>query len=581
MSQFMSNFAPTNKETSKMKTIPVFCKNTNTWIDVNKGDTLAEVYQQLNLDMPYGPTNCLVNNRSEGLHYTLNDSRDIEFQDITTDSGLRTYTRSLFFVLYKAVNDHYPGARLRIGMPVSNGYYCTLDIQGGVTDEIAMSLRTYMQDIIKADLRFRRVTCHTTDAIDLFRRQGLMQKVKLLESIGDLYTHYYTLEGTTATPHSNTGTPTADFFYGSLLLRTGQLRVFDLMRYGEGLLLRIPDQQNPDLLRPMKQQDKMFDVLQEEHRWQDIMGISTVGELNRALQDGQITDIVLVSEALQEKKIARIADAIAADQRIKVVLIAGPSSSGKTTFAKRLCIHLKGCGKKPVQISMDNYFVDRVLSPRDENGDYDFENIEAINLDLFNMQMQQLLDGEEVELPFYDFTTGKNVMSGQYLHLEPETVLVLEGNHALNPRMSEKISPEAKFKIYASALTTIMLDDHNYIPTTDTRLLRRICRDYKYRGYAPQETIRRCASVSAGEEKWIFPFQEQADVMINTSLLYELAALRQQALPLLEQVPESAAEYTTATRLRKFLTYFEPMALDTVPPTSLLREFMGQSAFKY
>lgn len=556
-----------------MKTIPVYCKNTQSWIDVPKGSTLEDVYQQIGLNMPYGPTNCLVNNRSEGLHYTLNDSRDIEFQDVTTDSGLRTYTRSLFFVLYKAVNDHYPGARLRIGMPVSNGYYCTLNIQGGVTDEIVNSLRSYMQDIIQQNLRFRRVTCHTADAIDLFRQQGLMQKVKLLESIGDLYTHYYTL--------TSEETVIADFFYGSLLLRTGQLHTFDLIPFGEGLLLRIPDQKHPNLLRPMTQSPKMFDVLREEHRWQDIMGISTVGELNRALQDGQITDIVLVSEALQEKKIARIADAITADQRIKVVLIAGPSSSGKTTFAKRLCIHLKGCGKKPVQISMDNYFVDRVLSPRDENGDYDFENIEAINLDLFNMQMQQLLDGEEVELPFYDFTSGRNVPSGKMLRLEPETILVLEGNHALNPRMSEKIAPEAKFKIYASALTTIMLDDHNYIPTSDTRLLRRICRDYKYRGYAPQETIRRCASVSAGEEKWIFPFQEQADVMINTSLLYELAALRQQALPLLEQVPEKAAEYTIATRLRKFLCYFEPMPLDAVPPTSLLREFMGQSAFKY
>lgn len=561
-----------------MKTIPVFCKNTNAWIDVPKGSTLEDVYQQIGIEMPYGPTNCLVNNRSEGLHYTLNDSRDIEFQDITSDSGLRTYTRSLFFVLYKAVHDHYPGARLRIGMPVSNGYYCTLDIPGGVTDEIVTSLRTYMQDIIRQDLRFRRVTCHTTDAIELFRQQGLMQKVKLLESIGDLYTHYYTLE---SPQELGIGNSVSDFFYGSLLLRTGQIHVFDLIPFGEGLLLRIPDQKSPNLLRPMKQQEKMFDVYQEERRWQDIMGISTVGELNRALQDGQISDIVLVSEALQEKKIARIADAITADQRIKVVLIAGPSSSGKTTFAKRLCIHLKGCGKKPVQISMDNYFVDRELSPRDEKGDFDFENIEAINLDLFNMQMTQLLDGEEVELPFYDFTTGLNRPSGKTLRLEPETILILEGNHALNPRMSEKISDEAKFKIYASALTTIMLDDHNYIPTTDNRLLRRICRDYKYRGYAPQETIRRCASVSAGEEKWIFPFQEQADVMINTSLLYELAALRSQALPLLEQVPESAPEYATATRLRKFLSYFEPMSLDNVPPTSLLREFMGQSAFKY
>ena len=559
-----------------MKNISVYCKNTGSWVSVPKGSTLEDVYLQLGLDMKYGPTNCLVNNRSEGLHYTLNDSRDIEFQDITSDSGLRTYTRSLFFVLYKAVADHYPGARLRIGMPVSGGYYCTLNIQGGVTEEIVGALRTSMQHIINANLPFRRVTCHTTDAIALFRQQGLMQKVKLLESIGDLYTHYYTLES--PDPLAMGAGRVADFFYGALLLRTGQIHIFDLIPFGEGLLLRIPDQKSPNLLRPMPQQTKMFDVFQEERRWQDIMGISTVGELNRALLSGQISDIVDVSEALQEKKIAHIADHIAADQRIKVVLIAGPSSSGKTTFAKRLCIHLKGCGKRPVQISIDNYAVDRELSPRDANGDYDFEHIEAINLDLFNMQMTQLLDGEEVELPFFDFTTGKSLMSGNRLRLEHDTIIVLEGNHALNPRMSEKIADEAKFKIYASALTTIMLDDHNYIPTTDNRLLRRICRDYKYRGYAPQETIRRCASVSAGEQKWIFPFQEQADVMINTSLLYEFAALRAQALPLLEQVPEKAPEYATATRLRKFLSYFVPMSLDVVPPTSLLREFMGHNS---
>lgn len=558
-----------------MKTIPVYCKNTGAWVDVPKGSTLEDVYHMLDIDMAYGPTNCLVNNRSEGLHYTLNDSRDIEFQDITTDSGLRTYTRSLFFVLYKAAVDLFPGARLRIGMPVSGGYYCTLDVTGGVTENVVERLRAYMQQLIDANLRFRRVTCHTTDAIELFRRQGLMQKVKLLESIGDIYTHYYTLQ-----TEEGVGV-TADFFYGSLLVRTGQLHTFGLIPFGDGLLLRIPDQKNPAELRPMKEQPKMFDILREERRWVDIMGIATAGELNRALLDGQLGDLVHVSEALQEKKIARIADRIADDERIKVVLIAGPSSSGKTTFAKRLCIHLKGCGMLPVQISMDNYFVDRDKSPRDEKGDFDFENIEAVNLDLFNMQMQQLLDGEEIELPYYDFTTGKSVMSGQHLRLEPKTILILEGNHALNPRMSEKISDEAKFKIYASALTTIMLDDHNYIPTTDNRLLRRICRDYKYRGYAPQETIRRCASVSAGEEKWIFPFQEEADVMINTSLLYEFAALRQQALPLLEQVPEKAPEYATATRLRKFISYFVPMPLEVVPPTSLLREFMGHSAFKY
>ena len=557
-----------------MRKIRIFCRNTQSWVEVPKGSTLEEVYAQLGLNLPYGTTSCLVNNRSEGLHYTLNDSRDVEFLDITDDSGLRTYTRSLFFVLYKAVNNHFPGARLRIGTPLSGGYFCSLDIEGGVTPQVVENLKAEMQRLIDADLAFHRVSCHTTDAIELFRQQGLTPKVKLLESIGDLYTHYYTLQ-------ENEETPLCDFFYGSLLLRTGQLRLFDIIPFGDGLLLRVPDQKNPGQLRPMRRQGMMFDVFREEHRWQDILGVSTVGELNRAILSDHTNDIVAVSEALQEKKISRIADHIAAHPHIKVVLIAGPSSSGKTTFAKRLCVQLMACGKIPYQISLDNYFVDRVLSPRDEKGDYDFEHIEAVNLELFNRHMEQLLAGEEIELPFYDFTIGRNVPSGKHLKLQDAMVLVLEGNHALNPRMSEKVPAEAKYKIYASALTTIMLDDHNYIPTTDCRLLRRICRDYKYRGYAPQEVIRRCPSVTAGEERWIIPFQEEADVMINTSLLYELAALRAQALPLLGMVPESAAEYATATRLRKFLNYFVPMPLEAIPPTSLLREFMGHSSFKY
>lgn len=559
---------------ASMRKIRIYCRNTQSWVEVDKGSTLEDVYHLLRLNLPYGTASCLVNNRSEGLHYTLNDSRDVEFLDITSGSGLRTYTRSLFFVLYKAVDNLYPGARLRIGTPLSGGFFCTLDAEGGVTAQVVAALKAEMQRLIDADLRFRRVSCHTSDAVALFRQQGLMQKVKLLESIGDLYTHYYTLE-------EPGGAPLSDFFYGALLLRTGQLWLFDLISYGDGLLLRVPDPKEPSRLRPMFRQDMMFDVFREEHRWQDILGVSTVGELNRAILSDHTNDLVAVSEALQEKKISRIADHIATNPHIKVVLIAGPSSSGKTTFAKRLCVQLMACGKLPYQISLDNYFVDRVLSPLDENGDYDFEHIEAVNLELFNRHMEVLLAGGEIELPFYDFTTGRNVPSGKHLKLQPEMVLVLEGNHALNPRMSEKVPAAAKYKVYASALTTIMLDDHNYIPTSDCRLLRRICRDYKYRGYAPQEVIRRCASVSAGEERWIFPFQEEADVMVNTSLLYELSALRAQALPLLETVPESAEEYATATRLRKFINYFVPMPHGAIPPTSLIREFMGQSAFKY
>ena len=552
-----------------MKLIKIFCKNTGQYHEVPKGATLEEIYPLIGLQETCCITSCKVNNRVEGLHYTINDSRDLEFLNLTSLSGLRTYTRSLFFVLYKATRDLFPRSNLRIGTPVAGGYYCHLEVEGGVTPEIAAQLRQRMVEIVDANIPFRRVTAHTTEAIEVFRQQGLTRKVQLLESIGDLYTHYYILDDT------------VDYFYSALLLRTGQLSLFDLITYGEGLLIRVPDPKQPQQLRPMTEQQQMFDVFQEQHRRQEILGCTTVGELNKAIRAGATNDLVNVAEALQEKQIAKIADHIATNDHIKVVLIAGPSSSGKTTFSKRLSVQLRACGKRPVSISLDNYFVDREATPLDENGDYDFETIEAVDLPLFNNQMSQLLAGQEVELPVFDFPSGKSRPSGKFLRLQPETILILEGNHALNPRMSEKIPAAAKYKIYASALTTIMLDDHNYIPTSDSRLLRRICRDYKYRGYHPQEVIRRCASVTAGEEKWIFPFQEQADTMFNTALIYELAALRAQALPLLEMVPESAEEYSEAYRLRKFISYFTPMPLDAVPPTSLLREFMGSSTFNY
>ncbi len=552
-----------------MKSIRIYCKNDGMYHDVPKGATLEEVYETLELNLPCCVTSCKVNNRVEGLHYTINDSRDLEYLTLASPSGLRTYTRSLFFVLYKAVRDLYPEAELRIGTPVSGGYFCRLSLPGGITPEVPERLRRRMAEIVASDLPFRRVTAHTTDAIEVFRRQGFTRKVLLLESIGDLYTHYYTLG------------ETVDYFYSALLLRTGQLTVFDLVPFGEGLLLRVPDPEHPDRLRPMTEQHKMFSVFQEQHRRQEILGCMTVGELNTLIRAGRTNDLVNVAEALQEKQIAQIADHIASHDALRVVLIAGPSSSGKTTFAKRLSVQLMACGKKPVSISLDNYFVDRERTPLDETGDYDFEHIEALNLPLFNDQMNRLLVGEEVELPRYDFPTGKSVPSGRRLRLQPDTILILEGNHALNPQLSAKIPDGAKYKIYASALTTISLDDHNYIPTTDTRLIRRICRDFKYRGYLPQEVIRRCPSVTAGEEKWIFPFQEEADAMFNSALIYELAALRAQALPLLEMVPECAPEYSEAYRLRKFISYFAPMPLDAVPPTSLLREFMGHSVFQY
>lgn len=551
------------------KTITIRCKNTGRSHKVPIGFTLEEVYEMLDIHMPLGPTSAKVNNKVEGLHFMLFNDKDVEFLDITSSSGMRTYTRSLFFVLYKAVRDLYPSAKLRIDTPVSNGYYCELDIAGGITDEVVGNLKTRMLEIVKADLSFHRITCPTDEAVARFKADGLDDKVRLLESLGSLYTTYYTLDDT------------ADYFYGSLLIKTSQLTLFDLMAYGGGLFLRLPDPQHPGELRPFVEQPKMFDVFREQHRWQKILGISNIGTLNEACDKGYTNELINVSEALQEKKFSQIADHIAANKDIKVILIAGPSSSGKTTFSKRLSVQLIASGMHPVPISLDDYFVNREDTPRDENGEYDFEHVEAMNIPLFNAQMNDLLAGKEVELPRFNFQTGKSENSGKTLRLEPHTLLILEGIHALNPVLTEKIADKAKFKIYASALTSILLDDHNYIPTTDNRLLRRIVRDYKYRGYSAEETIRRWLAVRAGEEKWIFPFQEQADVMINTALMFELAALRSQALPLLEQVPENVPEYSEAYRLRKFLHYLKPISTDGLPPTSLLREFLGGSTFKY
>ena len=551
------------------KTINIRCANTGRVHKVPMGFNLEEVYELLELKMPFGPTSAKVNNKVEGLHFVLFNDKDVEFLDITSPSGHRTYTRSVFFVLYKAAHDLFPDAMLRIENPVSNGYYCHLDLPGGVMPAQVEQLKARMQEIINDDLPFHRLTAHTEDAVKLFRGAGLENKAKLLESCGKLYTHYYTLGDV------------ANYFYGSLLVRTSQIYLFDLIPYGDGLLIRLPDSQNPSQLRPMRDQPKMFDVFRQQHSWQKILGVTTIGELNAACKAGYANDLINVSEALQEKMISRLADRIAENPNLKVILIAGPSSSGKTTTSKRLSVQLMACGKRPVPISMDDYFVDREKTPLDENGDYDFESVYAMNIPLFTEQMNALIEGKSVELPRYNFQTGKSEMSGNVVHPTPQTIFILEGIHALNPALTENIPDANKFKIYASALTTILLDNHNYIPTTDNRLLRRIVRDHKYRGCSARDTIARWPSVRAGEEKWIFPFQEEADVMINTAMLFEFGVLREQALPLLEEVPETAPEYSEAIRLRKFLSYLNPISIQALPPTSLLREFLGGSTFRY
>lgn len=549
--------------------IQIRCKNNKKIVNVNIGSTLSDVYKENNLNMPYGPVCAKVNNKVEGLHYRLYHKKDVEFLDMTSGSGSRNYTRSVFFVLCKAVKDIWPGSHVVIDIPVSNGYYCDLRIGRPVTEEDVAKVKARMDEIIAAAMPIRRHESVTEKAIKLFSDLGDTAKVKLLQTTGRLYTTYYEIDGY------------YDFYYGSLLTNTKQIYLYGLDKYYDGMLLRIPTLKDPSILPEMIRQDKLFEIFKEHHHWQDVMEIRTVGDFNNAVDTDHSIDLINISEALQEKKIAHIADEIAKRKGVKLILLAGPSSSGKTTTCKRLSIQLIANGLRPLQISLDDYFVDRELSPRDENGDYDFESIHALNLKLINEQFNALFNGEEVELPRYDFPTGKSVKSGNKLKMEDNNVLVVEGIHALNPELTAQIPEELKYRVYVSALTTILLDDHNYIPTTDNRLLRRIIRDYKYRGVDARETIRRWPSVRAGENKWIFPFQENADVMFNSAMLFELAVIKQQAEPLLEQVPENCPEYSEAYRLLKFLKYIKPIPNTDIPPTSLLREFLGGSSFKY
>ena len=549
--------------------IQIRCKNNKKIVNVNIGSTLSDVLNEINLKMPYGPVCAKVNNKVEGLHYRLYHKKDVEFLDMTSGSGSRNYTRSVFFVLCKAVKDIWPESHVVIDIPVSNGYYCDLRIGRPVTEEDVTKVKARMDEIIAAAMPIRRHESVTEKAIKLFSDLGDTAKVKLLQTTGRLYTTYYDIDGY------------YDFYYGSLLTNTKQIYLYGLDKYYDGMLLRIPTLKDPSILPEMIRQDKLFEIFKEHHHWQDVMEIRTVGDFNNAVDTDHSIDLINISEALQEKKIAHIADEIAKRKGVKLILLAGPSSSGKTTTCKRLSIQLIANGLRPLQISLDDYFVDRELSPRDEKGDYDFESIHALNLKLINEQFNALFNGEEVELPRYDFPTGKSVKSGNKLKMEDNNVLVVEGIHALNPELTAQIPEELKYRVYVSALTTILLDDHNYIPTTDNRLLRRIIRDYKYRGVDARETIRRWPSVRAGENKWIFPFQENADVMFNSAMLFELAVIKQQAEPLLEQVPENCPEYSEAYRLLKFLKYIKPIPNTDIPPTSLLREFLGGSSFKY
>lgn len=553
--------------------LQIYCKNKNLTKEFPEGSSLLDIYEGFNLEMPYGPVSAKVNNKVESLDFRVYYNKDVEFLDITTTSGMRTYVRSLCFILVRAVEELYPDGTVSLEYPVSKGYFCNLHIGRPVELDDVQRIKQKMHEIIEANLPFLRAEAHTDDVINLFLQRGMMDKVKLLKTSGQLYTCYYRLGDT------------VDYYYGSLVPSTGYIHLFDIAKYYDGLLLRIPSRENPGKLEEVIKQEKMLEVFQEYHRWNRIMGISTVGDFNVACNEGHATDLINLSEALQEKKISRIADEITNrnqnGERVKLVLISGPSSSGKTTFSKRLSIQLMANGLKPYPISLDDYFVDREKTPLDANGKHDFESLYALDLPFFESQLSDLLAGKEVELPRFNFTTGKREMTGNKLRIDDHMILILEGIHALNPALTPNIPAANKFKIYVSALTTIQLDYHNYIPTTDNRLLRRIIRDYKYRNYSAEETIARWGSVRAGEDKWIFPYQEYADAMFNSALLFELAVLKDYVEPILRKVPNNSPEYSEAHRLLRFLSYFVSVRDKELPPTSLLREFLGGSSFRY
>ena len=553
------------------ETITIYCKNNNTYKDVPIGSSLLDIYTALGAPLRYRPMNAQVNNKTESLNFRCWQPKDIEFIDYTQLSGLRTYVRSLCHIFSKAVYDIWPTATLNLEHPVSKGYYCVIHNGKNIDLETIERIKKRMWELIDADLPFLHKSVRTVDAAVLFRERGMNDKARLIETAGLPYTSYYELEGY------------INFFYGCLTPSTGYIQLFDLEPYMDGVLLRIPKQTDPMELQPVIKQDKMFEAYKEHLTLQRTVGLDNVGDLNLAIEKGRSQDIILVSEAMQEKQVAKIAEKIADGYKegIRIVLISGPSSSGKTTFCKRLQVQLTTNLLHPVGISLDDYFLNREDTPKDEHGEYDFESLYAVDLPYFNKDLKKLLSGEEIDLPTFNFETGQRVFKGKKLKLRENSILVIEGIHALNPELTEFIDDKYKYRVYVSVLTSISLDNHNWIPTTDNRLLRRIIRDYRFRGYSAEDTINRWPSVRRGEDKWIFPYQENADAMFNSAMLYELAALRKFAEPILAQVPESSKANAEAYRLLRFLRYFNYIPTEELPGTSLLREFLGGGSFKY
>ena len=553
------------------ETITIFCKNTNLYREVPIGSTLNEIYSLVGEPLAYPPMNAQVNHKTESLNYRCWQPQDIAYVDYTHLSGMRTYVRSLCHLFSKAVHDLWPEATLNLEHPVSRGYYCVIHGEQPIDEAAIARLKARMQALVDADLPFVHHRVQTPEAVRLFKERGMEDKVRLLESAGMVYTSYYELDGY------------INFFYGCLTPSTGSIQLFDIVPYKDGLLLRVPRRDDPTQLEPIVPQDKMFGAYKEHLTLQRTVELNNVGDLNGAVARRHAQEIILVSEAMQEKQIAKIAEEIAERYQhgVRMVLISGPSSSGKTTFCKRLQVQLTTNLLRPIGISLDDYFLNREDTPKDEQGEYDFESLYALDLPYFNRDLERLLNGEEIELPTFDFHTGKRVFKGNKLKMEPNTVLVMEGIHGLNPELTSCINQDCTYKIYVSVLTTISLDNHNWIPTTDNRLLRRIIRDYRFRGYSAEQTILRWPSVRRGEDKWIFPYQEHADAMFNSAMIYELASLRPYAEPILAEVKENSLAYAEAYRLRRFLRYFTPIPTEQLPGTSLLREFLGGGSFKY
>ena len=558
--------------------LQIRCKNNGVTKSFPEGTSLLDVYQEFaeDIKLPYPVVSAKVNNASQGLKFRLYQNRDVEFMDAREGSGHRVYVRSLCFVLYKATQDEFPGSKLFIEHTISRGYYCNFKKKNmeSLADGDVERIARRMQEIINLDMPFRRNESTTEEAIRVFTERGLTDKVKLLETSGSIYSDYYTLGDT------------ADYYYGPLVPSAGYLTVWALEPYHDGMLLRVPDWNNPTILAEKVDMPKTYEMFAEKTRWDIIMRLSNAGDVNKAVKRGHASELIQVSEALQEKKIVQIAEEI--DRRfhheenpVRVVLITGPSSSGKTTFCKRLSIQLLACGLRPMSFSTDDYFVNRVDTPKLPNGDYDFDNIETVEYSLLEDHLLRLMQGERVEIPEYNFVTGKREWNGKKLKLSNDSVLIIEGIHALNPLLTQKIPDSAKFKIYISALTSISLDDHNWIPVRDNRLLRRIIRDYNKGAYTAQETIAQWKNVCEAEDRWIFPFQETADAMFNSALNIEFAVLRTHAELILASVPKNCPEYAEAHRLLKFLHFFIPISDKEIPPTSIMREFVGGSSFKY